>query len=94
MALARLQPPSAKPGEAVGDFLEERARISIAALQTKIKQCFYDYKVPAEMAKGLGGDRFLPITYKKDWELVRTVAASAGELFTREAFDKAASGKK
>ena len=35
--LARLQPPSAKPGEAVGDFLEERARISIAALQTKIK---------------------------------------------------------
>jgi phosphonate transport system substrate-binding protein len=64
------------------------------ALQTKIKQCFYDYKVPAEMAKGLGGDRFLPITYQKDWELVRTVAASAGELFTRDAFDKAASGKK
>ena len=64
------------------------------ALQTKIKQCFYDYKVPAEMAKGLGGDRFLPITYQKDWELVRTVAASAGELFTREAFDKAAAGKK
>ena len=64
------------------------------ALQSKIKQCFYDYKVPAEMAKGLGGDRFLPITYKKDWELVRTVAASAGELFTRDAFDKAAAGKK
>ena len=64
------------------------------ALQTKIKQCFYDYKVPADMAKGLGGDRFLPITYQKDWALVRTVAASAGELFTRDAFDKAASGKK
>lgn len=63
------------------------------ALQAKIKQCFYDYKVPAEMAKGLGGDRFLPITYKKDWELVRTVAASAGETFTRDAFDKAASKK-
>ena len=46
------------------------------------------------LAKGLGGDRFLPITYQKDWELVRTVAASAGELFTREAFDKAAAGKK
>jgi phosphonate transport system substrate-binding protein len=63
------------------------------ALQARIKQCFYDYKIPAEMAKGLGGDRFLPITYKKDWELVRTVAASAGELFTREAFDKAAAKK-
>ena len=63
------------------------------ALQAKIKQCFYDYKIPAEMAKGLGGDRFLPITYKKDWELVRTVATSAGESFTREAFDKAASKK-
>jgi len=63
------------------------------ALQAKIKQCFYDYKIPAEMAKGLGGDRFLPITYKKDWELVRTVATSAGESFTREAFDKAAAKK-
>ena len=63
------------------------------ALQEKIKGCFFDYKVPAEMAKGLGGDRFLPITYKKDWELVRTVAASAGETFTRDAFDKAASKK-
>ena len=63
------------------------------ALQAKIKQCFYGYQIPAEMAKGLGGDRFLPITYKKDWELVRTVATSAGESFTREAFDKAASKK-
>ena len=63
------------------------------ALQDKIKACFFDYKVPAEMAKGLGGDRFLPITYKKDWELVRTVAQSSGESFTREAFDKAAQKK-
>ncbi|XAH23444.1 phosphate/phosphite/phosphonate ABC transporter substrate-binding protein [Xylophilus sp. GW821-FHT01B05] len=64
------------------------------ALQSKIKQCFYEYKVPAEMAKGLGGDRFLPISYQKDWELVRKVATSAGESFTRDAYDKAASGKK
>jgi len=63
-------------------------------LQEKIKQCFYGYKVPAEMAKGLGGDRFLPISYQKDWELVRKVAASAGETFTRDAYDKAAAGKK
>lgn len=62
-------------------------------LQEKIKGCFFNYKVPAEMAKGLGGDRFLPITYKKDWELVRTVAQASGESFTREAFDKAAQKK-
>ena len=64
-----------------------------SALQEKIKQCFYDYKVPAEMAKGLGGDRFLPINYQKDWDLVRKVAASAGETFTRDAYDKAAAKK-
>ena len=63
------------------------------ALQEKIKGCFFDYKVPAEMAKGLGGDRFLPITYKKDWQLVRDVAQASGESFTREAFDKAAQKK-
>jgi phosphonate transport system substrate-binding protein len=63
------------------------------ALQNKIKQCFFAYKVPPDMAKGLGGDRFLPISFQKDWELVRRVAASAGEKFTREAFDKAAAKK-
>jgi phosphonate transport system substrate-binding protein len=63
------------------------------ALQTKIKSCFFAYKVPPEMAKGLGGDRFLPISYQKDWELVRKVAASAGESFTRDAYDKAAAKK-
>ncbi|KAF1021657.1 MAG: putative phosphite transport system-binding protein PtxB [Paracidovorax wautersii] len=63
------------------------------ALQGRIKQCFFDYQVPADMAKGLGGDRFLPITYKKDWELVRTVAQASGESFTRDAFDKAAQKK-
>lgn len=65
----------------------------VPALQNKIKQCFFDYKVPAEMAKGLGGDRFLPITYQKDWELVRTVAKASGESFTRDAFEKAAQKK-
>ena len=58
------------------------------ALQDKIKQCFFAYRAPPEMAKGLGGDRFLPITYQKDWELVRTVANAAGEKFTRDAYDK------
>ena len=42
------------------------------------------------MAKGLGGDRFLPISYQKDWELVRTVAEAAGEKFTRDAYNQSA----
>ena len=48
-------------------------------LVKKIKQCFFDYRIPPEMAKGLGGDRFLPAEYKKDWALVRQVAVSAGQ---------------
>lgn len=63
------------------------------ALQNKIKQCFFAYKVPPDMAKGLGGDRFLPINFQKDWELVRKVAAASGESFTRDAYDKAAAKK-
>ena len=59
-------------------------------LQEKIKQCFFAYRAPAEMAKGLGGDRFLPISYQKDWELVRTVAEAAGEKFTRDAYNQSA----
>ena len=59
-------------------------------LQEKIKQCFFTYRAPAEMAKGLGGDRFLPISYQKDWELVRTVAEAAGEKFTRDAYNQSA----
>ncbi len=59
-------------------------------LQEKIKQCFFAYPAPAEMAKGLGGDRFLPISYQKDWELVRTVAEAAGEKFTRDAYNQSA----
>ncbi len=66
------------------------------ALQAKIKQCFFDYKVPPEMAKGLGGDRFLPANYKKDWELVRQVAVSAGQSLSRAGYEaeRAKSAKK
>ena len=66
------------------------------ALQDKIKACFFDYKIPPEMAKGLGGDRFLPADYKKDWELVRQVAVSAGQSLSRAGYEaeRAKSAKK
>ncbi len=56
-------------------------------LVEKIKQCFFDYRIPPEMAKGLGGDRFLPASYKKDWEVVRRVSLSAGQNLGRTGYE-------
>jgi phosphonate transport system substrate-binding protein len=58
------------------------------ALRDRMLKCFYDYRFTAEMKKAFdGADRFFPITYKKDWEIVRKVAESSGERFNRTAFD-------
>ncbi len=56
-------------------------------LVEKIKSCFYEYKIPAEMAKGLGGDRFLPATYMKDWEVVRRVSVATGQNLGRAGYE-------
>ena len=56
-------------------------------LVEKIKRCFYDYRIPPEMAKGLGGDRFLPADYKRDWELVRQVTVMAGKNLGRAGYE-------
>ena len=51
-------------------------------------KCFYDYRFPAEMQKAFGGaDRFFPITYQKDWAVVRQVAEGSGEKFNQAAYD-------
>ncbi|NGM88950.1 phosphate/phosphite/phosphonate ABC transporter substrate-binding protein [Parapusillimonas sp. SGNA-6] len=56
----------------------------------KMLKCFYDYRFPEEMQKAFdGADRFYPVTYKKDWAIVRDVAEAGGESFTRSAYDKA-----
>lgn len=56
----------------------------------KMLKCFYDYRFPAEMKEAFdGADRFYPVTYKKDWAIVRDVAKAGGESFTRSAYDKA-----
>ncbi len=58
-------------------------------LAEKIKKCFFDYKFSPEMQKEfLGDDRFLPVDYKKDWELVRAVAVASGTPYNRAQFDK------
>lgn len=57
-------------------------------------KCFYDYRFPAEMQEAFdGADRFYPVTYQKDWAIVRNVAKAGGESFTRSAYDKASQKK-
>ena len=52
-------------------------------------KCFYDYRFPAEMQKAFdGADRFFPITFQKDWAVVRQVAEGGGEAFNRTAYEK------
>ena len=64
-------------------------------LADKIKKCFFDYKFSPEMQKEfLGDDRFLPVDYKKDWELVRSVAQASGTPYNRAQFDKENAKKK
>jgi phosphonate transport system substrate-binding protein len=56
-------------------------------LRDQILKCFYDYRFPADMQKAFdGADRFVPISYQKDWAVVREVAAASGESFGAAAF--------
>ena len=65
------------------------------ALADKVKKCFFDYKFSPELQKEfLGDDRFLPVDYKKDWELVRAVAVASGTPYNRAQFDKENAKKK
>lgn len=59
------------------------------ALATRIRECSYAFRYPPEMQKAFqGADRWLPVDYRKDWELVRKVARESGQSFNRAAFDK------
>ncbi|GAB1575874.1 phosphate/phosphite/phosphonate ABC transporter substrate-binding protein [Bordetella petrii] len=55
----------------------------------KMLKCFYDFRFPDEMKEAFdGADRFYPVTYQKDWAIVRQVAESGGERFNRDAYDR------
>ena len=59
------------------------------ALSAKVKKCFYDFRFTPEMTKEFNGDdRFYPITYQKDWEVVRTVAAASGTPYNKAQYEK------
>jgi hypothetical protein len=58
-------------------------------------KCFYDYRFTGEMQKAFdGADRFYPITYQKDYAIVREVAEAAGEKFNRSAYEREAAKAK
>jgi phosphonate transport system substrate-binding protein len=55
----------------------------------QLVKCFYDFRFTPEMQKTFdGADRFVPITYLKDWEAVRKVAEGSGDKFDRGNFEK------
>ncbi|MEP7327860.1 MAG: phosphate/phosphite/phosphonate ABC transporter substrate-binding protein [Betaproteobacteria bacterium] len=59
------------------------------ALAAKISKCFTDYRFSAEMKKEfLGDDRFLPVSYKDDWLLVRKVAEASGTPFNKAGYER------
>jgi phosphonate transport system substrate-binding protein len=57
-------------------------------LADKLKACFYEFRFTPEMQKEFNGDdRFLPITYQKDWAVVRDVAEKTGTPYNKNAYD-------
>lgn len=57
-------------------------------LAEKLKSCFFNFKFPPEMQKEFNGDDgFVPITYKKDWAVVRDVAEKSGTPYNKAAYD-------
>ena len=57
-------------------------------LAEKLKACFYQFRFTPEMQKEFNGDdRFLPVTYQKDWAVVRDVAEKTGTPYNKNAYD-------
>nr|WP_169543374.1 phosphate/phosphite/phosphonate ABC transporter substrate-binding protein [Sneathiella aquimaris] len=51
----------------------------------KIVGAFHTYRFPESMQKAFkGADRFYPITYKADWEVIRTIANATGASYDRK----------
>lgn len=64
-------------------------------LRERLRRCFYDFRFPPGMQSEFdGADRFVPVTFLRDWAIVRQVSESAGQRFNREAYDATARGTK
>jgi phosphonate transport system substrate-binding protein len=61
----------------------------VPALQKKIHDCTFAFKWTPELQKTQqGADRWTPVGYLKDWDLVRQVARDAGESYDRKGYEK------
>jgi phosphonate transport system substrate-binding protein len=57
-------------------------------LAAKLKECFFSFRFSPEMVKEFNGDdRFFPITYQKDWAVVRDVAEKSGTPYNKAAYE-------
>jgi phosphonate transport system substrate-binding protein len=55
-------------------------------LAAKLKDCFFNFHFPPEMQKEFNGDdRFFPITYRKDWAVIRNVTHKSGTPYNKTA---------
>jgi phosphonate transport system substrate-binding protein len=57
-------------------------------LAKKIRGCFFAFDFPPSMRKEFNGDdRFVPITYKNTWKVVREIAGASGTPYNKAAYD-------
>jgi phosphonate transport system substrate-binding protein len=57
-------------------------------LAAKVRECFFSYKFSAEEQKEFNGeDRYVPITYKEKWAVVREVADKSGTPFNKRSYE-------
>lgn len=60
-------------------------------LVVKIKDAFNTFRFPEEMQQTFGGaDRFSPITFKEDWQVIRDIAHATGTAYTKAGLKKLA----
>jgi phosphonate transport system substrate-binding protein len=57
-------------------------------LAKKIRGCFFAFDFPPSMRKEFNDDdRFVPITYKNTWKVVREIAEASGTPYNKAAYD-------
>ncbi|MCL6417432.1 phosphate/phosphite/phosphonate ABC transporter substrate-binding protein [Aestuariirhabdus sp. Z084] len=60
-------------------------------LVKKIKHAFSSFRFPPAMQETFNGtDRFYPITYQKDWQVIRDIAHATGTAYTKTGLKKLA----
>lgn len=60
-------------------------------LVKKIVDAFYSYRFTPSMQETFGkADRFYPVTYEKDWKVIRDIAASTGTSYNQAGLKKMA----